>query len=123
MIQEAERAQAESRVLRIGAEGLCRVAEEARGAEAALEHLRRALALLDRAPADERDALHHRTRELVVEVALLRAPAWFVALPDDRRPHPVLPPGVSWGERPGEYLRASDGAVLGWVDDGWREVR
>jgi hypothetical protein len=123
VLREAARAQAGAFVLRLAADTAVTLSQQELDHDSALEYARQAWAMLERVPADDRDPLYERLRERVKAVALLRAPAWFVELPAERRPHPVLPPGVSWGERPGEYLRASDGAVLGWVDDGWREVR
>jgi serine/threonine protein kinase/formylglycine-generating enzyme required for sulfatase activity len=45
-------------------------------------------------------------------------PAWFTALPAERRPPLPLPRGVSWGRAEGEYLNGLDDSILVWVPPG-----
>jgi formylglycine-generating enzyme required for sulfatase activity len=45
-------------------------------------------------------------------------PAWFLHLPEDRRPSLPLPDGLEFGEGPGEYRATRDGSVLVYVPAG-----
>jgi hypothetical protein len=119
---EAARLHAGPRALLLEAEALFDRARQQRDQQ--LELLRRSWALLARVPGDEPELLYRQLREKIDALALEHAPDWFVRLPPDQRPPAVLPPDVRWGERPGEYVRTSDDALLGWTaDGGFREAR
>jgi serine/threonine-protein kinase len=45
-------------------------------------------------------------------------PSWFLELPEDARPPLPLPLGVSWGDRPREYVAERDGSVLVYLPPG-----
>lgn len=122
---EASRPAAGSRALFLGAEEA--LASARLQPEGRVEHLRRAWRLLERMPPKEPwepILLVQELRARFDALALEQAPPWFAALPADRRPPALLPEGVRWGERPGEYVRTSDDALLGWTaDGGFREAR
>jgi len=48
----------------------------------------------------------------------VRAPEWFLALPEKDRPALPLPPGLVFGAKPGEYVWQKDGSLLLFVPAG-----
>ncbi|MBX3469199.1 MAG: SUMF1/EgtB/PvdO family nonheme iron enzyme [Planctomycetes bacterium] len=64
------------------------------------------------------DVAGNRGEALTVEVERVPpGPAWVREVPFVERPE-VLPPGVTWGAAPREYVSEKDGSILVWVPPG-----
>ncbi|MCO5170024.1 MAG: bifunctional serine/threonine-protein kinase/formylglycine-generating enzyme family protein [Planctomycetes bacterium] len=64
------------------------------------------------------DAAGNRGEPVTVHVERVPpGPAWVREVPFAERPE-VLPPGVTWGAAPREYVNEKDGSVLVWVPPG-----
>jgi hypothetical protein len=123
IFQEAARARAGPIVLFFAAETSIHFVQAAKEPEQAHALLRRAWAFLERVPTDERDQRQLSIRARIEDLALARAPWWFIELPAAERPPALLPEGLRFGDRAGDYIRVSDGAVLEWASGSFRVAR
>ena len=65
-----------------------------------------------------RDAAGNVAPPLVRRVERTEVPAWYRALAAEARPPLPLPPGVAFGDLPGDYRSVKDTSLLTWVPAG-----